>query len=341
MEKLNLSPIETDNNNEIERAFLGTTKDGAKVFNRADDSTHLHSEGGLTPELMQSALSAIDSRGRDFVKDCVRFDRIIGTQTCVDTTPEDDIVMVVRGGRGLPTPMVKNREPKPSDSIVVIMKKDTATGVGDSYELRTAYIGSFSPREPWDPSIESREEQKKCQDFWNTHALLYDENNPIINKEATEKFNSLSNEEKKLEYLKTEVTFSGLFVDREGLYGTIEPKLEKSIEHPHVTVNFKPEIEQLHLDQLGSSVTITAIGYGNDGKNEGLLVRIESDDPVVQSACDEIEVPHITLSISRGAHAKDTANLTFAPLDTPFELTGKYGLFRQGEVIEDKTELNL
>ena len=341
MEKLNLSRAESEDSSETERVYLGKTKDGVRVFNRTDDETHLHSEGGLTPELVESALLAIDSGGRDFIRESVKFDHVIGGQACVDVGPEDEIVMVIRGDRGLPTPMVKNREPKPTDSVTVVMKKEDAEDEGGFYEIRTAYIGEPSPREPWDPSIKSREEQKRCQDFWDSHALLFDENDRTINWEATKEFNKLSDEEKRLKVLERRVLYAGLFVNPEELYGTIPPTLERSIEHPHVTTSYKPGVGQFHLEQLGSGARVIAIGYGNNGKNEGLLVKVEADDPVIQEACDALETPHITLSVSRDGRPKDTAFLKFTPLEKPFEITGEYGLFCQGDIVVDRDELDL
>ena len=68
-------------------------------------------------------------------------------------------------------------------------------------------------------------------------------------------------------------------------------------------------------------------------------MRVEADDPVVQQACDNYEVPlRITLSHAEGALAKETGRLEFQELDEPIELTGTYGLFVQGKAVTDKTE---
>ena len=81
------------------------------------------------------------------------------------------------------------------------------------------------------------------------------------------------------------------------------------------------------MDQVGSNAKITAIGYGNDGRNEGLLVKVESDDPEIQAAVDEVAVPHITLSYSKDSHPMYTSGLEFTPLEQPFKITGTYGIF--------------
>ena len=347
MEKLNIhheqenimaadSPrSEVKNPSENERAYFGKTKDGADVYDRADGS-HFHSEGGLTPELLQAAIGTIDTEGKNFIKRQVNFDRQIGSQTCVDVGPEDEIVMVYRKNRSGQTPMVKNREMKPCSSLVTILKRNRSIGV-NAYELITGYIGEESPREPWDPNLETEEERQKCEDFWHTHALIYDEN--LIDWEKTKAFEFMSEPARNAELIRQKVVYAGLFVDPGDLHEKAQPTLEREIEYPHVTTSFKPNIDQLHLDQIGEKAKIYAVGYGNDEKNEGLLVRIMSDDPVLQEACDKIETPHITLSISNKGQAKNTAFLDFTMLDEPFMVEGRYGLFSQGKVIADRKEL--
>ena len=67
--------------------------------------------------------------------------------------------MVYRKGRSGQTPMVKNRTEEPCNSVIVILKKEYQNN--KRYQLITSYIGEKSPREPWDPGIESNEEQQK------------------------------------------------------------------------------------------------------------------------------------------------------------------------------------
>ena len=60
----------------------------------------------------------------------------------------------------------------------------------------------------------------------------------------------------------------------------------------------------------------------------------------MQEACDKLETPHITLSVSKDGRSENTAFLKFTPLEEPFEITGEYGLFRQGEIVTDRNELD-
>lgn len=346
MEKLNLEPKEnqestTANTNEKSvnqekvKVFLGKTEDGAEVYDR--DDSHFHGEGGLTTELLSEALSTIDTDGRDFIKETVTFDHPVGEQTCVEVGPEDNIVKVYRKGRSGQTPMVKNREAEPCDSVIVILKKDHSIQDKNVYELITSFVSEGSVREPWDPNLQTEEEQQQSKDFWDSHAIVY--NDDLIDWERTKGFEFMSEADRKAELIRQKTVYAGLFLEPDDLFQKVQPTLEKAIEHPHITTSFKPTVEQLNLDQIGSKAKITAIGYGNDGKNEGLLVKIEAENPEIQKACDALETPHITLSLGKGGQAKNTAFLDFEPLERPIELSGAYGLFSQGSVIKEKDEL--
>lgn len=326
-----------ENNESAERGpvFLGYTKDGVAVYDRID--SHLHSEGGMSPELVAAALEKVEIGERSFLTEQVEFDHMVGTQTCVEVGPDDDVTMVYRKGRSGQTPMVKNREAQPCSSVVLILGKDYDYDDG-RYKLITGFTGILATREPWDPGIESEEERKRCEDFWSSHALLYNED--LIDQERMNMFDNASDREKRAEMIRQQVLYEGLFVDKEELHQKIQPQLERPIEKPHVTTFFRPkEARQLNLDSLGSGARIMAVGYGNDGKNEGLLVRVEADDPAIQKACDALKTPHITLSVSRDGRPVNTAFLEFTPLEEPFEINGNYGFYIRGNVITDPEDL--
>lgn len=326
MEKLNI----TAETNETERPVLGRTADGAIVRDRID--SHFHPEGGLTKELLAEAISRIDTEGRRHIVEQVEFDHQVGYQSCVEVGPDDDVEMVFRKGRSGRTPMVHGREPQPTNSVVVIIGRDQDYSEDGNYMLATSFVGTLATREPWDPGLGSGEEIQEAEEFWSKHALLYNED--LIDKERTEEFENMSEEDKSKELLREKVLYAGVFVNPDELYSKAPATLAHPIARPHITTNFRPSVEQLHLDALGSGAKIYAVGYGNDGRNEGLQVRIEAENPEIQAACDALDTPHITLSVADGAFAKDTANLEFSPLDEPIELTGNYGLFSHGEIID-------
>lgn len=164
-------------------------------------------------------------------------------------------------------------------------------------------------------------------------------------------FDSLSKDRELAEYTKNQIIYAGLFINPEDLYDKFPPSLSHKIRDPHVTTAYHPGVEKLFLDSLDSGAAIRAIGYGNDGKNEGLLVEVLADDPAIQKTLIERTAQnsngelkptpmHITLSIAEGAEAFSTRNLHFEPLSTPIELTGHYKLFRNdGALLSDKNTI--
>ena len=167
----------------------------------------------------------------------------------------------------------------------------------------------------------------------------FDERDDDDDIEDDNSFETLSRDREFLERVKEKTSYTGLFVDRNELYDKAPAHLENIVENPHVTTNFAPDETQLHLDELGSKARIFAVGYGNNGKNEGLLVKVESDDPVIQAAVDAIDTPHITLSCSNDSHAMYTAGLEFSPLEEPFEIDGEYCLYLKSEAGEGLGDL--
>lgn len=336
VEKISNKSTNAETAKSPERLFLGKTQDGAEVYDRLD--SHLHNEGGLTSELLAKAISIIDTKDRNFIKEKVEFGQPIGLQTCVEVGPDDDISMVYRKGRNGQTPMVKNRAAEPCSSIIAIFRKDFSVRDKNVYELLTGYIGEGSPREPWDPGISSEEERQQSEDFWRSHALIYDDS--LIDWEKTKAYEFMSEADQETELIRQRTLFAGIFLDSESLYRKCPATLDKRIAFPHVTTAFKPKAEQLFLERIGKSAKIFAIGYGNNGENEGLLVRVEADNSDIQEVCDALDTPHITLSTSKSGQAKNTAFLEFVPLKSPIELTGDYGIFCQGGLITTQEGLN-
>jgi len=157
--------------------FIGKSANGKNVFNRPYG--HIHKD--VTKDILKEALSSI-SLTDDFHIKTINMKRIIGKYRCVPVTEQDEIVYVIRKGRYGPTPMVKNRKPIDSSFITLILKKsDNAC-----YILISAFFGNESKPEPWDNifcnpfTLEKRENideifYQESLDFWNTHALIYDE----------------------------------------------------------------------------------------------------------------------------------------------------------------------
>lgn len=129
--------------------------------------------------------------------------------------------------------------------------------------------------------------------------------------------------------------YVGCFVKLGDLHSAISPirrdPLENDIQDPHITFAYKPkEVDQ---SLFGKSIRIKAVGYGNDGQNEGLKVQLESDDPSIQAMVAQIEIPHITISVSPEGRPVNTKNLDFTAIHA-IELEGTYGGYAKwGEVI--------
>ena len=173
--------------------------------------------------------------------------------------------------------------------------------------------------------------------------------NERIKQYAESSFDTLTQERELAEYATKQVVYAGIFLNPDDVYGKFPPQLAHKIRDPHITTAYRPSAEKILLDALGSGAKIIAVGYGNDGNNEGLLAEVITEDPALQKVLDEREemtddagevkpVPiHITLSISEAAKAVNTRNLNFQPLDTPVELTGIYKLFaKDGTLISDR-----
>lgn len=102
--------------------------------------------------------------------------------------------------------------------------------------------------------------------------------------------------------------------------------LKKRIKSLHVTIEYDPE--EVDTDLFGEEIEVRVTGYGNNRRNEGLLVEAHSDNPVIQAMLDRIEVQHITLSRALAAESVDTKNLEFRKIK-PLTVKGRFGGFSE------------
>ena len=133
---------------------------GESVTDRPN--THMSQD---VQEVLPEALSRTRSNGRSFIEEQVDFDRVVGKRICVRTTATDDIVWAKRPKRSGFSRFVRNREPEPTTSMVVILKKAAYKG---GYVLITAYFGQKAGPEPWD-----RHATESSRKFWKEHALVW------------------------------------------------------------------------------------------------------------------------------------------------------------------------
>lgn len=121
------------------------------------------------------------------------------------------------------------------------------------------------------------------------------------------------------------MNYTGVFFDKAL---TDNGKLDKQIAFPHVTHKYKPA--EIDRSLFGQVVIFKVIGYGINAENEGLLVEVAEASEEMKKALAEIEVPHITLSISANGKAVNTRYLDFE-LCTPWYIGGYYGGFEKGK----------
>jgi hypothetical protein len=140
---------------------IGITADGAVVMDRVN--SHLHE---CVRSMVVEALKQVSTAGRPFMEAEIDFGHIIGKSTCVDTSPEDDVVFAQRPNRRGLSRFVRNRESEPTTKVFVVLKKSDKPG---EYILITAFAGGKSVVEPWD-SHATDESQK----FWQKKALIWD-----------------------------------------------------------------------------------------------------------------------------------------------------------------------
>ncbi len=151
--------------------ILGTLRSGEIVKDRLQ--SFLRKD--VKPFLAE-ALAKIDAIDRYYIHLKIDMGREIGHSICVETTESDEIIFAQRTNRKGITRFVKNRNPIPSSTIVVILKRAQGEeGEDDFYIMTTAYIGNTAPHEPWDAKA-----TEDSLPFWSTHALIFEESIPDI-----------------------------------------------------------------------------------------------------------------------------------------------------------------
>ena len=129
--------------------------------------------------------------------------------------------------------------------------------------------------------------------------------------------------------------YVGCFVKHQDFYTAIKEirknPLENDIENPHITFTYKPI--DVNQSLFGKPIQIVIVGYGNDGENEGLRVQLHSSNSLLQAMIEQLDVPHITISVGNEGKPVNTKKLLFEEIE-PIEMIGKYGGFTKwGKVI--------
>ena len=146
------------------KIILGYLQSGEKVYDRTP--SHIHESA---KPYVKEALGKVNSDSREKFDAVVDFGKTIGISSLVLTNEKDKIVFAQRINRKGLSRLVKGRKGEPISTLLVAFKK--LMDEDNAYELRTAYIGTSSKNEPWDPKTE--EERKESCAFWNKHAIIY------------------------------------------------------------------------------------------------------------------------------------------------------------------------
>lgn len=130
----------------------------------------------------------------------------------------------------------------------------------------------------------------------------------------------------------SEFEYVGCFFDYDLLSDAVKsirnnPLCNQKI-YPHVTFEYMPE--KVKTELFGTEIKVTVTGYGNNGENEGLKVSLNSENETINRMIEKIEVPHITLAVSKSGFAVNTRYINFSDIP-PFEITGHYGGYIKGQ----------
>lgn len=121
----------------------------------------------------------------------------------------------------------------------------------------------------------------------------------------------------------TQAKYVGLFFEHDDVLKCISAD-KAPITHPHVTLEFLPELQSLEAmkNLFGKSFQAKVVARGYNLFNEGLKVELPKS---LQPFYFNRAIPHITLGLSEGAKAKDTALLEFSYPEQKM-ISGKLGM---------------
>ena len=131
------------------------------------------------------------------------------------------------------------------------------------------------------------------------------------------------------------ILYTAFFLDFNDMWDKIgyitKGRYERVIKKPHITLLYKPSAMDYSL--IGERATVLVTGYGYSDENEGLFVKVITDNDRLDSLYKSVEVPHITLTLKKHGQAVNTRYVEFKDIK-PIELTAVYGaLTENGQLI--------
>lgn len=132
------------------------------------------------------------------------------------------------------------------------------------------------------------------------------------------------------------ILYEGLFFDDKNsniLRSLDFNKLNNRINNLHLTFKHAPSDDEIFNELLGKEFTIEIIGYGNDGHNAGLEVRLPDEliEYYINTDNEKLRAPHITTTLSNDAKAINTHKLSFKAFTNPIKITGIFAHYIQNE----------
>src|SRR5665213_221559 len=113
-------------NSEPEAEILGTLASHEVVIDRSVSHNHLVEDLPAieAARVLENALWQIDAQGRDYLVEVVECGEATLRCHCVATTATDRIVYAHRHDRAGPTRFVLDREPEPTNHVIVALLRD-------------------------------------------------------------------------------------------------------------------------------------------------------------------------------------------------------------------------
>ena len=143
----------------IRKVYINSS--GIPFIPRLGES-HIHLD---LEQYLPLVIDEITTLGHKFVSRTFTFDKIIGKSLCVTTTDQDDIVYAIRKGRLGHSRLVRNRKAEDTKYLSLILSRQQ-----QAYRILSIFFGPLSGPEPWDSRA-----RRKDWNFWQSHALIYDE----------------------------------------------------------------------------------------------------------------------------------------------------------------------
>lgn len=147
---------------------------GKEIFITEKTRTHLWAHPDVW-EFLEEAVSKIKiPDGADYFCEAVKFGKIIGVSSLVETSPislGEETDFALRLERQWPSRVALDSRKEPCDAMTLEIKFEKLSG---KYILSTAYIGYPCPYEPGYIKNQGSDEFKKALYFWCRHSLAYD-----------------------------------------------------------------------------------------------------------------------------------------------------------------------